>query len=228
MLEKEIIINNNKIKYIEKQGAGDAVFVFLHGWGSGYELFSLIYKELDSYIAFDFPGFGKSSKLKNIWTLLDYAKLTKNFIDKKANGKKLIFVAHSFGGRVLLKLLNRRKIENLKQIILIGVPFVREYGAKKKAIYLLTKIVKIILSILPKSITQKIRKIWYKIIKASDYIELEDEVIKKTFQNIINEDISEFISVLKNYKTDFIWGGNDSEAPLSDAVIVSKKINAKL
>ena len=39
MLEKEIIVNNNKIKYIKKQGVCDTVFVFLHGWGSNHELF---------------------------------------------------------------------------------------------------------------------------------------------------------------------------------------------
>lgn len=228
MSEKEIIINNNKIKYIEKQDAGDIIFVFLHGWGSNYKLFLLIYKKLDSYIAFDFPGFGKSSKLKSAWTLLNYAELTKKIIDKKTRGKKIIFVVHSFGGRVLLKLLSKRKIKNLKHIICIGVPFKRKYGNKKKIICLLTKIAKIILSVMPKPITRKIRKIWYKIIGVSDYIELEDEAMKKTFQNIINENIFGLSHVLKNYKTDFIWGSNDKEASLSDAMIISKKVNAKL
>lgn len=228
MPENEIIINNKKIKYDERQGTGDTVFVFLHGWGSNYKLFSLIYKKLDNYIAFDFPGFGKSSKLKNAWNLSDYAELTKKIIDKKYCGKKIIFIAHSFGGRVLLKLLDTNKIKNLKHIICIGVPFARKYGVKEKIIYFFTKFAGIILSILPKSIIQKIRKIWYKIIKASDYSELKNEIIKKTFQNIINEDISKYFYVLKNYKTDLIWGSNDNESPLSDAIIISKKINANL
>lgn len=228
MFEKELIINDFKIKYFEKQDTGGAVFVFLHGWGSSYKAFSLIYRELSNFIALDFPGFGGSSRPERILKLSDYAELAENFIRRKLGGKKIIFVAHSFGGRVLLKLLLRNNVKNIKQIICVGVPFFRRYGNGRKAVYWATKIFKVIALAAPESAARAMRKYWYKIIGAGDYAALENEIMKGTFRNIINEDIAKISYILKNYKTDFIWGSDDSEAPLSEAEIISKKTGANL
>jgi len=228
MVEKEIIIDNIKIKYTKKKCKNDVVFVFLHGWGSDYKIFLPVYKKLDNFIAFNFPRFEESSKLKKDWNLLDYAKFTESFLDKKIGDKKVIFVAHSFGGRVLIKLLNTYQLENIKQIICIGVPFFREYNFKQKIIQIITKIVKFILKPLPNNLTKIIREKWYEFIGVNDYIELEDNIMKKTFQNIISEDISKTTLILKNYKTDFIWGENDEMALVSGARVVSKEVGADL
>lgn len=234
MSTKEIIINDIKIKYLENinKNSVEPIFVFLHGWGANFQTFSPIYSNLNNYIAFDFPGFGGSSKLQKEWNLLDYTKFTKNFLDKKLKNKtgsrQIIFVAHSFGGRVLVNLLNEYKLENVQQIICIGVPFVREYTLKQKMIQGITKIIKPLFSVMPKSLEKNMRKKWYKVIGASDYIELENEIMQNTFQNIINEDISESALILKNYKTTFIWGENDQEAPLIHAKLIAEKVDADL
>jgi pimeloyl-ACP methyl ester carboxylesterase len=228
MLEKERIINNFKIKYCEKQKTNGPFFVFLHGWGSNYKSFFSIYKNLDNYVVFDFPGFGESSNIKRPLTLSDYAHIL-SVISSGLKDKKIIFVAHSFGGRVLLKFLNQKnKIENIQQIICIGVPFIRNYNHKTKFIGTITKIFKIISNPLPKTMSKQIRKIWYKAIGSHDYFALENQIMKETFVNVINEDIFKIVHTLKNYKTDFIWGSNDKEAPLGGAKVVSEKVGARL
>lgn len=228
MPEKEIIVNNFKIRYSERQKTDGAVFVFLHGWGGNYKSLSPIYRDLDNYVAFDFPGFGGSSDLKEPLSLSDYAKLTMALIKTRLSGRDIIFVAHSFGGRVLLKMLNENKPENVKRIICIGVPFLRGYDYKRKIIAVITKIFKIVFSALPRFLSDGARKIWYKAIGAGDYAALENATIKKTFQNIINEDIFGIARVLENYKTDFIWGSDDKEASLRGAKIISEKVKATL
>jgi pimeloyl-ACP methyl ester carboxylesterase len=236
MPTKEIIINNLKVEYLENinENSTEPIFVFLHGWGVDLKTFSLIYGEVKNYLAFDFPGSGNSSQPKKAWNLTNYAEITHQLLTYKIlenpelNSRQIIFVAHSFGGRVLVKLLNQYKLVNVKQIICIGVPFVREFTLKQKSIQAITKSFKIILKIFPKNIAKKVRKKWYRIIGANDYIELENEIMKKTFQNIISEDISELALILKNYQTIFIWGENDKEAPLIHAESIAKKVKADL
>ncbi|MCK5589125.1 MAG: alpha/beta hydrolase [Candidatus Pacebacteria bacterium] len=225
LLEKEVVIDGQKIKYSLKLNEQENIFVFMHGWGSSYKLFSSIFTNLENYFAFDFP-----KNLSEIWVLNDYVEFTKKILNQKIPNieqKKIIFVVHSFGGRVLVKMLNKYNF-NVKQIICLGVPFVRDYGTREKSIYFLTKIFKFPISFLPKILNKKIRKIWYKIIGVDDYILLEDYIQKKTFQNIINEDIQKHSNILKKYKTDFIWGKCDKVASLDGARKISKKVGAKL
>lgn len=230
MIEKELIIGNNKIFYRENITSSEkSIYVFLHGWESNSESFINIYQNLSNFIAFDFPNMGRSSSLKEPWTLLDFANITKSFLDKKIENKKIIFIVHSFGGRVLLKMLNEFNFENkILQIICIGVPFIKEKKISKTFLKGITQIGKKATILLPDSTKKDLKKKWYKTIGSQDYISINDEITKKTFQNIINEDIEIYADNLKNFKTAFIWGENDKEAPLKYAQIIAKKLNISI
>ncbi|MBU1558029.1 alpha/beta hydrolase [Patescibacteria group bacterium] len=228
MTEKETIINNFKIKYSERRENDGVVFVFLHGWGSSKKIFSPVYKNLDNYLSFDFPGFGGSSDLKKPLTLLDYAEIVNTIINTRLSDEKIIFVAHSFGGRVLLKLLTEYNIKNIEGVICIGVPFVRNRSYRNKIINIVTKFFGFIFSFLPRFLSNSTKKFWYKIIGANDYLGLENDAMRKTFINIINEDIFKMSDVLRKYKTSFVWGSDDREAPLNSAEVVSQNVEAKL
>lgn len=228
MIEKEIIINKSKIRYVEKQSSDEVMFVFLHGWGSDYTIFSPLYGIVNTMVAFDFPGCGKSSKPEEVWNLEEYAKTTKDFLNKITKGKKIIFIAHSFGGKVLLKMLNQGTMENIQQIICIGVPFTRRHGAQYDFLRGCSKIAGRILSHLPESVTRKIKETWHKIIGADDYGALKNDSMRKTFKNILDEDMTGLSGVLKKYRTDFIWGNRDTAAPLSDAAIIAGESEAAL
>lgn len=230
MKKKEIIIDNNKIFYRERIDYDtNNIYVFLHGWNSNSDLFSGIYKNLSNFIALDFPNMGRSSNLTIPWNLLDYAKFTKKFLDKKIHDKKIIFIVHSFGGRVLIKMLNIFDFKHkIHQIICVGVPFVRENKSSINIIHKFTKIGKNVTDILPIDTKKNIKSKWYKILGVQDYSNISDEVTQKTFQNIVNEDIEIYIENLKNFKVDFIWGENDKEAPLKYAKVIAKKLNINI
>ncbi len=93
--------------------------------------------------AFDFPGFGKSAPLEDAWSVGDYAAHAAHLLDGWGiRGARLI--AHSFGGRVALKLLSERR-DLFRSALLVGcagVPPRRgvSYRAKVRAYRIAKKI----------------------------------------------------------------------------------------
>ena len=81
--------------------------VFLHGWGAHKECFfyqTSYFSRFFRVIAFDFPGFGGSGAAPAGWGVGEYAAFTARLLRARVpEGAYLI--AHSFGGRVALKLL---------------------------------------------------------------------------------------------------------------------------
>ena len=230
MVEKEIIINGHKVRYGEKQNSdASTVFVFLHGWGSDHTIFQPLFALVDCAIALDFPGFGGSSPLQEPWTLATYAAVTRAFIEKKVGGRKVIFIAHSFGGRVLLQMLSQQsKIAWVHQVICMGIPFVREQTGVQKFMQVLLQIAKGMVQLLPESIAGKMREWGYGVIGAEDYSVLTNEVMRKTFQRIINTDMEYLAQSLRNYTTTFIWGSDDTAASVGDAEVVAHTVGAAM
>lgn len=200
------------VNYIVK-GDGEEVMLYLHGWGGSVDSFlhlntSLNYKN----IFVDFPPFGKSEEPKQAYTLFDYAEIVLNILQKE-KVKKLNIICHSFGARVAILLISLYN-QNVDKLIITS-------GAGIK----------------PKNKVKKIfRKIKYKIMKkinknfvpgSNDYKNLSP-VMKKTFSNIINFDLSNLAKEI-NCKTLLIYGNKDKETPLYMAKKLNKLIkNSKL
>ena len=66
------------------------------------------------------PGFGDTSEPAEPWDVGNYTDFVIKFIDS-FNFKKIILLGHSFGGRVIIKMLTERKtdFEVLKSFLLI-------------------------------------------------------------------------------------------------------------
>ena len=92
-------------------GSGDYVFL-LHGWGANLELFEGVaaaISEKYTVVAFDFPGFGQSEEPGEPWSVSDYADLTIKFINS-FGCERVILLGHSFGGRVIIKMLGEKAL----------------------------------------------------------------------------------------------------------------------
>lgn len=230
MVEKEIVINGHKIRYGEKQSDdASVVYVFLHGWGSDYTIFEPLFNIVSCAIAPDFPGFGGSSPLKEPWTLATYAATLREYIEKKRGGRKVVFVAHSFGGRVLLQMLSQQsKVAWVERVICIGIPFTRKRTAGQNCMQAILQAAKGTLQLVPGPIGEKMREWGYDVLGAEDYRALTSEVMRKTFQHIINADIEYLAQSLNNYNTIFIWGTDDDAAPIKDAEVIAHKIGATI
>ena len=100
------IINGLNINYID-EGTGP-LLVMLHGWGSNIELFKGVIdfsKAKYHVVAMDMPGFGKSDEPKEAMNVDDYVDFVLAFIKELyPQEKEIIFLGHSMGGRIIIKL----------------------------------------------------------------------------------------------------------------------------
>jgi len=81
--------------------------VFGHGWGRDNQDFIPVAELLGDaakIILLDFPGFGKSERPEAAWDTQDYADCTRTLLENELDITRFIWVGHSFGGRVGLRL----------------------------------------------------------------------------------------------------------------------------
>ena len=122
----QLEINNLKVNYLEKGPQTKTSVVLLHGWGASIAAFNPIIDNLSKKFkvyAIDFPGFGLSDKPNKSYHVEDYSKIVLEFINKM-NLKDVILIGHSFGGRVIIKLVGKLGFSP-KKIILVDSAGIR-------------------------------------------------------------------------------------------------------
>ena len=212
----KFIYENINVNY-EVLGSGDAIII-LHGWERSLDDFldiaEILSKKYQVYLI-DLPGFGKSDKLKEAYSLDDYVIFLKKFINfKKINHP--IIIGHSFGGRMAIRYASTYDV---KKMILIS-----SAGIKRQSIKVKIKI-----------INYKIKKWFYKTINnvnryeklinnsgSYDYTNANN-IMKKTLSNIVSINQKK---ELKEISTEvlLIWGKFDKATPYKDALLMKKKI----
>ena len=96
----------NGINYEYIKNKEDITVVFLHGWGLTGNAFNQIISRLDerlSVLKVDLPGFGLSREPESYFDTYEYSYQIFLLL-KKLNINKIIFVGHSFGGRLVILL----------------------------------------------------------------------------------------------------------------------------
>lgn len=98
---KKISINSEELAYVE-EGQGTKTLIFIHGLSSNLEAWKKNISGLsDTYrcIALDLPGYGKSSKNKTDYSLVEYAAIIRKFAEEKQL-ETPVLVGHSMGGQI--------------------------------------------------------------------------------------------------------------------------------
>jgi pimeloyl-ACP methyl ester carboxylesterase len=103
------------------------LIVWGHGWGQDWRAMAGLAESLPRFAAHmlvDFPGFGRSAAPAEAWGTEDYADAVARLIAAHRHGKKVIWVGHSFGGRVGLQLAARHGelVDGLFLIAAAGLP----------------------------------------------------------------------------------------------------------
>lgn len=220
-MEKNIIIDNLNINYLDV-GEGKCIVLF-HGWGANKEAFTPIINKLSAYmrvVALDFPGFGKSSEPQDVWDVEKYADFMKKFI-KEAECEGAIWLGHSFGGRVIIKLFEKMDVKPSK-IVLVDAAGIKpkrgvDYYLKVYSYKLGKKILK--LPVINKT------GLYEKLVKnagSSDYKVLSGNM-RATMSKVVNEDLRAHLPGI-SVPTLLIWGDMDTATPLSDAKIMESLI----
>ena len=215
----QIVVNKILTNYTDR-GAGEVVLL-LHGWGSNSAMMDDLAGDLVAkyrVIAVDFPGFGGSSEPETAWTVADYAKFTRDFLNKIDAKEVSTVIGHSFGGRVIIKLISK-KLLNPKKVVFIDSAGIKpRKNLKQKFRFIVAKVGKVILKPLPKKAQDGLRRK----ISSSDYIN-SSGVMRETFLVTIREDLQRELPTIQQ-PTLLIWGEDDTETPISDAKIFAATI----
>ncbi|MCF7790712.1 MAG: alpha/beta hydrolase [Victivallales bacterium] len=214
-----------------KIGSGPKKIICIHGFGASCKTFNDIVpffgNNYEIYLI-DLIGFGNSEFIKGWeYTIENQMKLLYAFIkEKKLNGVTL--VGHSYGGGIVLLLLNllrEKGEENLvSNAVLIGpacypqnIPFFIRIPAKHPLLY------KLVIFLIPKRILARsmLQKLYInkdlidkdKINRYAGFFKKSDNInaLIRTAQNIVPKNVDEFVEKIKhiNIRTLIIWGEKD-------------------
>jgi len=195
--------------------------VILHGWGNSGEQ----YKELAKILSEDFfvlvpdlPGFGKTPPASKPYDVTSYAKAVKKFL-KTQGIDQAIFVGHSFGGRISMKLASHHP-KLVKLLILTGAAGVEAFhfkrSLKRGAYWIAAKKLKLF-SFLP-----PVRRLRERFYKNRDFGKVEG-VMKETFKKVIKENLTKEAKQIQQ-QTLLLWGSKDQMTPVYDAEKMHKII----
>ena len=222
--EKTVLINNLKTNF-KATGAGPVILI-LHGWGASSNSWSKVQDILAGkgyrVICPDFPGFGKSKAPEKPWDVSDYAQWVIEFIQSQ-NIDKFSLIAHSFGGRVAVKLSAKypQKIESLIFCSSAGIK--HEPDLQTKGIYEITRLGnKVFAQKFLSNFKDKAKNVLYFFLRRKDYARAKG-VMRKTLQRVLKEDLLSYLSKIRT-KTLIIWGEDDKYVPIKDAHTFKEKI----
>ena len=208
--------------YYEKYGNNKNTILILPGWGhtrpTYYSLIKFLQKKYTVYII-DYPGFGYSNIPNNDLTIYDYSSMIYNFIISMNIDP--IIIAHSFGGRIVSILCSKYNLK-VKKLILFDVAGIKHFNLKVFLKQKLYKLLKRLIYLLPKKKKYIYHKKLLKLFSSTDYQSIPSSM-KKTFRNIINEDLRNHYKQI-NCDTLIIWGEKDLDTPLKDAYYLRKII----
>ena len=131
---KKIQINSEEIAYLE-EGSGEKVLLFVHGLSSNMEAWGkniASLKEKFTTIAIDLPGYGKSSKNTDHYSMADYACFINEFIRQKEL-KNVSLIGHSMGGQVAIHTVLKYP-ENFERLILIAPAGIETFSPQEAGV----------------------------------------------------------------------------------------------
>lgn len=187
--------------------------VFGHGWGRDHRDFIPVAELLGNrarIVLLDFPGFGQSPHPGAAWDTNDYARATRELLETELGIRRFIWVGHSFGGRVGLRLAQMPDSPVAHLFLVAGA------GVKR-----------------PVSLARRLRGKWrgwaYRRRKARvrneqelialetefgspDYIESRKTGMREIFIRTVEEDQTELLASI-TCPTTLLYGGRDTETP---------------
>lgn len=212
--EKQIIADGQLVTYYEHEGGNNFLptLVLLHGWRSSSEAWEptlRYFKEAGHrMVLIDLPGFGKSEAPKRTFSVEDYMGVVRDVL-RQLSLVNSVVVAHSFGGRIAIK-LSALHPESLWKVVLTGSAGIKHTSVKKKSIGFIAKLLKPVFAL---PFLSGVRKKIYRTIGSEDYIATPE--LRDTFVKIVEEDLTPLVRHI-SVDTLIIWGREDEATPLED------------
>lgn len=200
--------------YYEARGHNGTIpIVFGHGWGRDHKDFIPVVELLGEnvrVIMLDFPGFGNSPHPDAAWDTKEYARATRAFLAEELGLTRYIWVGHSFGGRVGLRLgeMPDSPVEHLFVVAGAGVKRSMTLAARVRAkwrgwSFRLRK--------RRARNEQELVEIEKKF-GSRDYVNSRDIGMREIFIKTVEEDQAQLVSSI-TCRTTLIYGSRDTETP---------------
>ena len=181
--------------------------IWAHGWGQDRKALHPLaesLKKTGQHILIDFPGFGSSPEPPEIWGTEDYADSLADWL-KKQNFGPVIWVGHSFGGRVGIQLAARHP-ELIAGLFLIAAAGLKRKRPFHQQLYLKTRIylfksVKKILG------TERAKKTF----GSRDYKQTSGRM-RSVFVRVVNENLTQQAKTII-CPVKLVYGSEDTETP---------------
>jgi pimeloyl-ACP methyl ester carboxylesterase len=191
---------------------GRYLFVWGHGWGQDRRAFFAWTQSLSrnaAHLLLDFPGFGASGLPPDSWGTEQYADAAADLIAKYDASQKVIWVGHSFGGRVGIQLAARHPdlLDGLVLISAAGLPRRRTpaQAIRVRASILVFKSLKKIAQLVGYD-QQKL----YERFGSADYRTAGP--LRQVFLRVVNEDLTEPARRIR-CPVLLLYGQDDTETP---------------
>ncbi len=202
------------MKYISIGSPAAPTVVFAHGWGRTHHDFIQIAESIApiaNCILLDLPGFGETPRPPQGWGTVEYADHVNKFLVQQQVGP-VIWVGHSFGGRVGLRLAVRHA-QSLSALVLVssaGIPIQRNFLHKAKS-----RLQRFRFQLAKKraSSQDEIKQL-EKQYGSADYIHSAEIGLRDVFLKVIAEDQSADVGNI-NVPTRMLYGALDFETPVS-------------
>lgn len=228
MLFQSNVFFDNECKincYFEQYGTEGPPIILLHGWGANCELFrstaECISKDFRVYVL-DFPGFGRSDIPSEGWSVSDYKGWLVRFLSYLELDKVGI-IAHSFGGRVSIKLA----AENpglISMLVLVDSAGIRPPNTLRSV--LVRSFFKALRWLSQPALVGFLFKPLYSTFSnrfASPDYQASTGVMRQTFLKVVNEDLRDFLPRIQA-PTLIVWGENDNDTPVPNARLMEELI----
>lgn len=186
------------------------VVMWGHGWGQTHAGFLPLISSLEKtahHIALDFPGFGASDMPPQEWSTASYADAIAAWM-KDSDIPPIIWIGHSFGGRVGVQLAARHPDCVRGLIMIAGAGLKRKRRVHKKIyFYCRIKLFKLLKKCVPDGAFKQ--KLMAKF-GSADYKNAGP--LRTIFVRVVNEDLSTQAQKI-TCPTSLIYGTLDDEAP---------------
>lgn len=191
-------------------GEQKPLVIWAHGWGQTHAAFLPLIQSLTPYadhIALDFPGFGQSPPPSAVWGTEDYADAVALWLNTYSS-RKIIWVGHSFGCRVGIRLATKYPDLLSCMCLIAGAGLKRKRPLHKKIyFYCRIKLFKFLKKFVPAgafkdSLMTKFGSADYKNAGA----------MRSIFIRTVNEDLTETAKLITCPVT-LVYGENDTETP---------------
>lgn len=209
-----VTIDSIQTNYFSLGEESDETVVMLHGWGSNIELFKNSAQLISTkyrVLAPDMPGAGETPEPPGEWRVDDYVDFVIHFIEH-FGVKKVLLLGHSFGGRVIIKMANRKDLPfEISRIILVDAAGIRpEKSSEQKMKENVSKFGKKLLGH-----NEKLLNKLQSMAGSADY-RAASPLMRKILVNVVNEDLEPLLPGIKQ-STLLIWGTLDTATPITDA-----------